>query len=265
MCGAADMTWTKQSDDFADDCWGLSDAAFRLHSEGLIWSNRKLLDCRIPKEDLRRFKRPEAVTELLETGWWAEEGEVYVIRHHAGYQRRREDVLAQQAANLANGRRGGRPRKHRETEPVTDSPTQSETQSVSETQAVSESRTQSPTETETERDRDLFGDLPTEGSSSVGGSGGKTRRRPRRPIPDDWAPTDLHRAYATEHGLDLEHEAEQFRSRNQAQDQRYADWNSAFRTWLGNAVQFRTERRSKLSAVPGGYTRDSHGRRTEVS
>lgn len=25
------MTWTKLSDDFSDDCWRLSDAAWRLH------------------------------------------------------------------------------------------------------------------------------------------------------------------------------------------------------------------------------------------
>ncbi len=29
------MTWTKLSDDFSDDCWTLSDQAFRLHTEGL--------------------------------------------------------------------------------------------------------------------------------------------------------------------------------------------------------------------------------------
>jgi hypothetical protein len=42
------MTWAKLSDDFTDDCWTLSDGAFRLHVEGLVWSNRKLLDLVIP-------------------------------------------------------------------------------------------------------------------------------------------------------------------------------------------------------------------------
>ena len=39
------MTWTKLSDDFGDDCWELSDAAYRLHVEGLLWSNRNSSIC----------------------------------------------------------------------------------------------------------------------------------------------------------------------------------------------------------------------------
>lgn len=107
-----DVTWTKLSDDFGDDCWTLSDAAFRAHVEGLTWSNRKLLDLRIPKGDVRRFaKNPEATTELVANGWWSDAGDAYLIRHHAQYQRSREDVLRQQETNAANGRKGGRPRK----------------------------------------------------------------------------------------------------------------------------------------------------------
>ena len=102
------MTWTKLSDDFSDDCWRLSDEAFRLHVEGLLWSNRKLLDLRIPKADLRMFaKHPDAVPELLAVGWWADEGEDYFIRHHGVYQRASEAVVRQQSANRANGRLGG--------------------------------------------------------------------------------------------------------------------------------------------------------------
>ncbi len=65
------MTWTKLSDDFSDDCWDLSDAAFRTHVEGLVWSNRKLLDCHIDLGETRRFaKHEEAINELLAARWW---------------------------------------------------------------------------------------------------------------------------------------------------------------------------------------------------
>lgn len=105
------MTWTRLSDDFSDDCWTLSDAAFRLHVEGLVWSNRKLLDCRIPKDDLRRFaKHPEAIEELLATGFWQDAGSHYLIRHHGMYQRSREQAVAIQERNQTNGAKGGRPK-----------------------------------------------------------------------------------------------------------------------------------------------------------
>lgn len=107
------MTWTKLSDDFADDCWTLSDKALRLHVEGLIWSNRKLLDQRVPKDDVRRFaKHPDAVPELVDGGWWLDVGDAYVIRHHASYQQTREDVLARQERARRNGAKSaGRPPK----------------------------------------------------------------------------------------------------------------------------------------------------------
>lgn len=129
------MTWTKLSDDYSDDCWTLTDAAFRLHTEALIWSNRKLLDLRVPKDDLRRFaKTPEAAPELVNVGWWTQEADHYLIQHHGDYQPTKADVVARQAANQANGRKGGRPRKS------TGAPRER-----AETQSVSESLSQSKT------------------------------------------------------------------------------------------------------------------------
>jgi hypothetical protein len=105
------VTWSKLSDDYGDDCETLSDAAFRLHTEAIVWSNRKLLDCRVPRSDVRRFARdPEgsAMPELVDAGFWQLDGDVIVIVHHAAYQRSRADVVKQQAANARNGRKGGR-------------------------------------------------------------------------------------------------------------------------------------------------------------
>lgn len=122
------MTWTKLSDDFTDDCWTLSDAAVRLHIDGLIWSNRKLLDNRIPAEDVPRIsKGADAVKELQDVGWWTydEDDGVFVIRHHAIYQRSREQVISIQERNQRNGAKGGRPPKPgRERVPETQVDTQ---------------------------------------------------------------------------------------------------------------------------------------------
>jgi len=165
---AAGVTWTKLSDDFADDCWTLSDKAFRLHVEGLVWNNRKLVDLRLSAEDVRRFaKHPEAVTELLAVGWWSAVEGGYVINHHATYQRSREDVLKQQAANQENGRKGGRPPKAAREQakpkvsPITQSLSESVTQSVSPLDsdhggpghAATLTETQSLSESKSERDR----------------------------------------------------------------------------------------------------------------
>jgi hypothetical protein len=102
------MTWSKISDDFSDDCWTLSDKAWRLHVEGLIWSNRKLLDLVIPKDELRLFaKHPEALGELVMSGYWEEDGLNVTILHHGSYQRLKANVIAQQVANTANQARRG--------------------------------------------------------------------------------------------------------------------------------------------------------------
>jgi hypothetical protein len=106
------MTWTKTSDDFPDDCEVMSAEGYRIHHQGLTWSNRKLLDCLIPKDHVRRFaSNPDAIQEVLDHGFWVDEGDHYRIRHHAAYQRSREDVIKLQERNQRNGKAGGRPRK----------------------------------------------------------------------------------------------------------------------------------------------------------
>jgi hypothetical protein len=127
------MTWTKLSDDFSDDCDQLSSDAFRLHVEGLIRSNRKLLDLRLDKTQMPRWVwnvglAEIALKELLAAGWWSDDGDHYLIRHHACYQRTREQVLKQQETNRANRAKGkARPVReqaagiHPETESVDDS------------------------------------------------------------------------------------------------------------------------------------------------
>lgn len=103
------MTWTKLSDDFTDDCWELSDGALRLHIEALVWSNRKLLDCRMSKKEMARWAKcsaPEFISELLDCGWWEDDGDAYLINHHSRYQRTREQVLRQQNVNRANRAQG---------------------------------------------------------------------------------------------------------------------------------------------------------------
>lgn len=60
-------------------------------------------------------------------------------------------------------------------------------------------------------------------------------KRPATSLPEAWEPTDSHREYASARGLDLDHEAGQFRAHAEANDRRQANWNASFRQWLGIA------------------------------
>ena len=109
------------------------------------WCGRigKLLDCRLPKSDIRRWaKRPDAADELVACGWWRDIGDAYVIVHHAVYQRTRDAVLAQQDANQKNGQRGGRPKGP----PRERRPRKRSTKTHSLTESLTESKSESPTE-----------------------------------------------------------------------------------------------------------------------
>ena len=65
-----------------------------------------------------------------------------------------------------------------------------------------------------------------------------SRRSPETTLPEDWKPTDSHRAYASEHGLDVNAEAFKFRNHAVANDRRQRQWNATFATWLARAVEY---------------------------
>lgn len=68
------------------------------------------------------------------------------------------------------------------------------------------------------------------------------RRSAAHPLPEDWSPNVRCRTFAMENGVDVEHEAGQFRAHAEANDRRQRDWDAAFRQWLGNAVKWRREK-----------------------
>lgn len=105
------MTWTKLSDDYGDECRDLSDAAFRTHTEALIWTMRRETGGYIEARDVRRFaESPHAemsVDELIAVGWWSVERQGYLIRHHMEHQPE-PDLIAKRRADTAE-----RVKKHR--------------------------------------------------------------------------------------------------------------------------------------------------------
>ena len=78
------MTFTRLGDEFPGMAQGLSDAAFRMHVEALVWSNARDLDLLVPHRDIPRFTETRApqqatVDELVDSGWWFDIGTVYDI------------------------------------------------------------------------------------------------------------------------------------------------------------------------------------------
>lgn len=105
------MTWTKLSDDFGVDCRDLSDAAFRTHIEGLIWTMHRESGGYIDSRDVKRFAESPhadmAVAELVACGWWSIEGQGYRINHHMEHQPE-PDLIAKRRADTYE-----RVKKHR--------------------------------------------------------------------------------------------------------------------------------------------------------
>lgn len=99
------MTWTKLSDDFSDDCRALSDAAFRTHTEALIWSMRRETGGYLEAREVRRFAESPhadaAVDELIACGWWSIERQGYRINHHMEHQPE-PDLIATRRALTAD-------------------------------------------------------------------------------------------------------------------------------------------------------------------
>lgn len=188
------MTWTKLSDDYADHCWTLSDKAFRLHTEALCWSNRKLLDCVIDKGGPWTWaKYPEAAAELVAAGYWEDGGNHYRIIDHSEYQRSRTAVLKQRDANRANGQRGGRPPRQQtnsatntavtETDSLTDSPTGSLTQPLTESVRKTQSVSESVGESKSKRDGTGYVLNSPEYLEEGGSKSGTSLEPPDRPPP----------------------------------------------------------------------------------
>lgn len=75
-----------------------------------------------------------------------------------------------------------------------------------------------------------------EGSTNINGT--KRPVKQMTTMPGDWAPNAKHKQYAEEHKIGLAHEADQFRSNSEAKGSMYVNWDSAFRTWLGNAKKW---------------------------
>lgn len=63
----------------------------------------------------------------------------------------------------------------------------------------------------------------------------KSKRKPAKPLPADWRPTEDHLTRCRSAGIDPAHELAKFRAHAEANDRRQVNWNAAFTQWLLNA------------------------------
>lgn len=139
-------------------------------------------------------------------------------------------------------------------EPVVESDQSSATTSRSErlppvalSDLTSRSERHEGTQEGTQTRNPLENTLALEGSPTEGApkrSGRSKGQAPAKlvPIPDDFQPTESHRAFAAKHGIDLELEVIGFKGHYE--NQRVASPNGRFTTWLTNQAKWNKQRRS---------------------
>lgn len=102
------MTWLKLSDDYPDGMDLLSDAAFRCHTEALSLVLRREKGPVLPKRFVERHLNSpamwQAISELIDCGWWRDLGESYQVVWHMEHQPEAE-VIAKRRADAAERQR----------------------------------------------------------------------------------------------------------------------------------------------------------------
>ena len=191
----------------------LSPEAIVAHLEMIVYSRRYGTDGRIPNRIANRFGS-ESLSELATNDpdrpsiAIHDDGSV-TVHDYSEYQETREQIEARRQVNAANGKKGGRP--------ATRAGKRTETQSVSD--SGSETKAETETETETEHS-------PTE---SV------VPPKRARALPDDWTPSEDHRALAAQRGVDCDLEASKMRDWATDKGATGKDWDARFRNWLHRA------------------------------
>lgn len=72
-------------------------------------------------------------------------------------------------------------------------------------------------------------------------------------LPPDFAPNSAGMKAAAEAGIDVTAELAQFRNHHEAKGTAMADWQAAWRTWVGMAVQFGRGGKRMRTPSSGGW------------
>lgn len=74
------------------------------------------------------------------------------------------------------------------------------------------------------------------------------QRKPETDLPEEWVPNDKNVQDAIDRGfsdMEIEHEADRFGNFHRSKQNRFRDWDAAWRTWLANARKYRGTQRGE--------------------
>ncbi|MDN5963022.1 hypothetical protein [Acidipropionibacterium jensenii] len=220
------MSWFKVDDGFDGSPKALmcSRSAIGLWALAGSWSARYLTDGFVPNVYVTRMDAMADASELVAAGLWemAEDGgwrfhdwDEFNPRADEVQEKRRKRAEAGKLGGLAKAR--AQQASSKALANASDVPGERQEHALANACPV-------PTRPD-----------PTPEPANAGGS-----RAPKRAtqISDSWTPNESNTKKAKEHGLDVEWEADQFRSKALAKGWVYKDWDAAFRNWLGNSAKY---------------------------
>ena len=208
------MPWFKVDDSFTfhPKVVALTPAAGWLWVRAGAWAAQQLTDGHVPSRIMRALDGTRGqADELVQAGLWLPADDGWVFHDWDVYQPSRESVLAERASARERQRKARELAKAKRD----NKGSHGVSHGVTNGEVLPQSRSPRPDPTRPD---------PTPKESG--------RRKPEKPIPDDWSPNDAHKTKATEKNLDLARAVETYKRHALANHRRLRDWDQGFHMWL---------------------------------
>lgn len=238
------VTWFKVDDGLAmhSKVIAAGNAAMGLWVRAGAWSAQQNTAGRVPVHVVRVLGSVRDASRLVTAGLWTLDGDCYVFHEWDERNPDAASVQATRAAKTDGGKRGNHERWH--VKRGVKAPgcewcgIASASHMRSHMRSLSESGANPPVPDPDPVITSLAADASDTDTPPLDVKAKTTRRKPERPLPEDWRPNAVHEAKAQYLGLDVAAQAVAFRDHAETNDRRARDWDAAFRTWLTRAPQF---------------------------
>lgn len=259
------MAWFKVDDGFHDHpkVDDLSLEALGLWLLCATWSSRHLTDGVVPASRVRKFGgTPDMCSELVRANMWRTSPDVRDGGSANSYEYVNWGDWNPTKDAVEEGRRKARKRMQDLRGKRGDQQKRSPEHSPNERRTSPDVRNPVPSRPvpppSNEGGEGVQGEVVQSEPSSVGAASSPPtgRRKPARPIPEDWSPTTTHEEKAQKLGLDVHQVADEFVNWAISKDERKADWSAAFHNWLTREAKYRQDRASRPQFAPKGQAKE---------